>query len=79
MPRYFLHIREHHEFIEDPDGADYPDLDAARAEAVHGARDILVEKLRRGDPLDGAAIEITDENGKVVETVPFRTVMNIPG
>jgi hypothetical protein len=41
MPRFFLHIQDGDRRIEDPDGSELPDLEAARAEAVSAARDFL--------------------------------------
>lgn len=77
MPRYFFHIRTADAFIRDPDGSVLPDLDAARAEAGHSARDILAELLRDGEVLDGQVFEITDEAGAIVERVPLRSVIRL--
>ncbi|WP_373322281.1 DUF6894 family protein [Methylobacterium thuringiense] len=51
MSRYFLHIREGAEPIEDADGIELPDLNAARAEALEGARCILADRVRNGRPI----------------------------
>ena len=67
MPRYFLHIRDGDELIPDEEGTELPDLDAAKAEAIAGARDILAEKLRSGERLDGEVIEIADEAGNRID------------
>ena len=72
MTRFHLHIRDGDEFIEDPDGSDLPDLDAARAEAVQGAREILAQKVKAGEVVDGQRIEITDDAGTLLATVPFK-------
>jgi predicted O-methyltransferase YrrM len=77
MPRYFLHIRDGDELIPDEEGSDLPDLDAAREEAIQGARDILAEKIRTGDPLDGEKIEICDAQGHVLAVIPFRSMINL--
>jgi hypothetical protein len=77
MPRYFFHIRSDDVFIRDPDGSDLPDLDAARAEAVHSARDLLANLLREGQILDGQAFEISDEADNVLERVTFRSVIRL--
>jgi hypothetical protein len=77
MPRYFLHIRDGDRYIADDEGSDLPDLDAARAEAVLGAREIMAEKLRAGEVLNGETIEITDAEGVVLEVVTFRSVLKL--
>lgn len=78
MPRFYLHIRDGGRLIADPDGSDLPDLDAARAEALASAREILAEKVKVGGVLNGQRIEITDAAGAVLATVPFRDAMRLP-
>ena len=67
MPRYFFNIRDGHDVDEDEEGVELPDLDAAKAEAL-----ATVEELR--DELADAGnieLEITDETGRRLLTVPF--------
>jgi hypothetical protein len=67
MPRYFFNIRDGYDVDEDEEGIELPDLDAARAEAL-----ATVEELR--DELADAGnieLEITDETGRRLLTVPF--------
>ena len=68
MPLYYLHIRNGDKLEVDPDGTELPDLEAAFAEAVKVARELVdeVDDLGRD-----AAIEITDGAGETVLTVPF--------
>ena len=47
MPHDDLRIRDGDVLIADPDGSDLPDRDAARAEALAGARDILASRRVR--------------------------------
>ena len=44
--RYFIHIVTDLERLVDPDGAEFPDLATARAEARQSARDLMAEDLR---------------------------------
>ena len=78
MPRFFMHNREAERLIEDPDGSDLPDLDAAREEAAVAAREIAAERLRAGEPLDARRFEIHDEAGRLLATVPFPGVPGPP-
>jgi hypothetical protein len=78
MPRFFLHIRNGEEFIVDPDGSELPDLAAAKALAILGAREILAENLVSGETLDGQQIEIYDEKDTLLEIIPFKTVFSLP-
>lgn len=72
MPRFFLHIRDGDDLIEDPDGSVLPDVEAARAEALASARDILAGLLKAGRILNGQCIEIVDEFGILRATVLMR-------
>ena len=72
MPRFYRHIRQGGRLIHDSEGVERPDLDAARAEALDGVRDLLAEDIRLGkdDWLDDAVV-ITDEAGRELMTIPF--------
>ncbi|MEP7241165.1 MAG: hypothetical protein ABI697_09805 [Devosia sp.] len=77
-PRFFFHIRDGEGTIEDEEGGDFADLDAARAEARQSARDILADQIREGGELDGQIVVIADEAGLVLDEVPFRSVIKFP-
>ena len=67
MPRYFFNIRDGYDVDEDEEGVELPDIAAARAEAL-----ATVEELR--DELKDVGnieLEITDESGRRLLTVPF--------
>jgi hypothetical protein len=65
MPRFYLHQHTWGSKIEDPDGSDLPDLAAARDEAA---------VLKGADP-EGIGFEISDELGRNLLFVAFRTVL----
>lgn len=68
MPLYFLHIRSGDKLEVDPDGTDLPDVDAAFAEALKVARELVDEVADLGRD---AMIEIADGSGEIVLIVPF--------
>ena len=72
MPRYYFHIDE---LDTDPDGTELPDLDAARREALLGARELLAEWIVLA--IDGMPMRIliADEAGKVLATVHLRDAL----
>jgi hypothetical protein len=74
MPRFFMHVREADELIEDLDGSDLPDLEAARAEATAAAREIAAEHLKTCKALGARRFEIWDDAGRMLATVPFPEV-----
>ena len=68
MSLYYLHIRNGDKLEVDPDGTELPHLDAALAEALQVARELLGEVSDLGQD---AVIEIADGNGESVLTVPL--------
>jgi hypothetical protein len=75
MPRYFFHVVDGEERLEDAEGVPLPDERAARKMAVHIAREIMAESLRNGEPIDGQVFEVADENGEVVIRMPFKSAI----
>lgn len=72
LPRYFLHILTlDGRRIEDLEGFDLPDMEAARQEALAGAGEILAHAIRSGQDLKDEAILITDEQGRDLERIAF--------
>ena len=72
MPQYYRHIRQGDQLIHDTDGVELADLDAARADALEGIRDILAEAIKRGNdvPIDDAIV-ITNKAGRELMTIAF--------
>lgn len=77
MPSYFFHIHDSDEIILDEEGSVLPDVEAARAEAIQSARDILAEHVRLGDLIDGRRFEVADESGKVLFVMPFAGLVRL--
>ncbi|WP_409566129.1 DUF6894 family protein [Methylobacterium sp. J-059] len=61
MPRFYLHLRDGDDLVEDPDGSDLPNVEEAKEEARASARYLLAERLREGKVIDGQRFEIVDE------------------
>ena len=78
MSHFYLHIRDGQWLVEDLDGADLPDLDAARTEAERSARALLEIQRVDGAVLAGQAFEIADASGQVLAVVPLRDVLELP-
>jgi hypothetical protein len=74
---FYLHIRDGEMLIADVEGQEFPDVTAAHAEAVRSAREMLAEKVRLGEIVDGQKIEIADEAGDVVDVVPFKETLRV--
>lgn len=77
MARFFFHIRNHHEFVRDREGVEMTSARAALHEAEDAAREILAEKVRKGEVIDGNEFEVHDELGTRLFTLPFRDVLKL--
>jgi hypothetical protein len=68
MPMYYFHIRDGSSLEVDPDGTELPDISAAHAEALKVAHELLREVTDLGQT---AVLEIADEHGRTVLTMPL--------
>src|SRR5438128_1456338 len=71
----FLDILNGSQVLEDPDGQDFLDLDAAITEAAASARDLVAYGLMQNQDVSGRSFLIRDENEQTVATVPFRDAL----
>jgi hypothetical protein len=77
MPRYFFHVIDDLVAL-DGEGVELPDIKAVELKAVLGAQELIAEEVRvRGRVPLYHRIEVTDERGEVVVTVPFKDVVRI--
>jgi len=70
MALFFFNLILARERIEDDEGMDLPDLDAAKEEAKAAAREIVVDWLRSGREIAGE-VEIADADSKPLLRIPF--------
>ena len=77
MPLFYLHIRSGADLMTDDEGFDFPDLAAARHEAVRGARSIMSADVLEGELQLDQSIEIHDASGRALASVQFGDVLNI--
>ena len=72
MPRYFFDLRiKTGPVIPDNVGISFPDLAAARADAITGVQETVAELRAAGEPIEFEAVEIADIVGRILATVPF--------
>lgn len=78
MARYYFHLREEDDRIEDEEGIELPDIEAARQLAIKNARTITAHEVTGCGvvPLD-LVIEIPDEAGRITGTVAFRETISL--
>jgi hypothetical protein len=77
VPRFHLNLFDGVNAM-DEEGRNYPSLEAARTEAITGARDVIANLIKSGQPVCRSyRIEITDETGSIQHTVRFGEVMDL--
>jgi Domain of unknown function (DUF6894) len=78
MPRYFLHVVNGDDRTEDPDGAEFVDLAAAKREAIECARELVSRLVLAGSPLVlGRHFQIANKDGQVVARVSFGDAIQV--
>lgn len=77
MPHFYFHVHNGTGETQDEEGADLPDMGAARERALAAIRSILREELGRGLlDLDGM-IRITDQGDQPLLDVPFTEAVEV--
>jgi hypothetical protein len=72
MTRFYFHFARDGDEFEDAEGADLPDLAAARKQALDAVRDVKRSRFARyGPDWSGWSVRVSDEAGTDVLTVPF--------
>ncbi len=61
MPLFYFDVRDGEFLAKDPEGTELPDIEAALVEAQRVARELAIEDLKQGIPIDGRLIEILDQ------------------
>jgi len=75
MPRYYFHIRRHEDVIEDREGVELPSDREAMDEAIKAAREMLSERILKGETVDGDEFDVRDETGTELFSIRFRDVL----
>ena len=76
MPRYFFHIYDDI-VMKDDEGLELADAEAARDQALKGAREMMCEQMRQGRLSLHHRIEIEDEAGAIVLRLGFGEAVTI--
>ena len=78
MPIYFFDLYNSTGFVPDDEGRELPDPEAARAEAIQGARSLIADEVLKGRlDLDGR-IEVHDGAGSLLFTICFSEAIDGP-
>ena len=77
MARYFMHLRDGTEQILDPEGLEFPNIEAMRKAVLVSARDLMTGDIREGVMDLRFRIDVEDEAGEIIYTLPFKHAVNI--
>ena len=78
MPRCYFHLTTGGETLNDDEGSDLIDVEAAREEGLKAAREILSISLVASGQLDlTQQIDIADEAGRTLLVIPFRSAVSV--
>jgi hypothetical protein len=78
MPGYHVNQIYKGHCIVDQEGADFPDLAAVRHELILAARQIMANRLMKGEEPDHSRFEVFDENGQLTLTLAFSDAYQNP-
>jgi hypothetical protein len=79
MRRFYFHLKTAGgKLVSDDEGLELPDLNEAKREALQGARDLLVEAIKFGEPKVPEAFVIADETGRTLHVLPLTEVLPEP-
>jgi predicted dinucleotide-utilizing enzyme len=76
MPHFYLSVRSVSTSVEDLEGADFADLEAARQEARDGIRSIVADALFSGREVLVRSVDITDDRGLMLERVTLAEALS---
>ena len=77
MARFYLNLQNTHLEVSDDEGVDALDPADAREKAIRGIRDFLGHEITRGILDLRGKIDIVDDKGVTVMTVPFAEAVRI--
>lgn len=75
--RYYMHLRDGTEELLDADGREFASLAALRDAVLFTARDCLVNDVRDGVLDLRFRIDVEDDGGAIVYSLPFKHAINI--
>ncbi len=76
MPRYFFNTYDD-VIATDDEGLELPNIEAARLQAIIGARDLIVTQVRHGYMIRSHWIDVVNERGDILVKVTFGEAVEV--
>lgn len=77
MPRFYFHVCNGTGFVQDEEGQELPNIEAARLAAIRSARSIMASDVQRGILDLSSFIEIEDSEKRLVLTLGFQEAVDL--
>jgi hypothetical protein len=77
LPLYFFHLRDGEDVLLDPEGRDLDGIEAIAKAALADARSIVSEDALRGQIELHQRIDVEDNSGAIVHSLPFAEAVKI--
>jgi hypothetical protein len=77
MPHFFFHLRDGETRLRDRSGVSLPDAEAAWYQAYRNARDLLLDERAAERGLAGQSLEVEDDRGLPVWSVPLAEIVKL--
>jgi hypothetical protein len=77
VPLFYFHLHDRFGSVPDPEARELADLEVVRAQALKGARSIISEDVGYGRIDLTGRIDVCDEAGELVLSLPFRDAVEL--
>jgi hypothetical protein len=75
MPTYFFDLIKGNELVEDDQGEDFADIEAAKLEGLASARELLADAAKKGILATSPVYLIRNAAGDILATIPFKDAL----
>jgi hypothetical protein len=75
MPLFYFNIRTDGVLVEDAEGGDYADFDAAKLDAEESLRVLAADQLKSQPQIKVRSIEVCDADRKMLEVVSLPEIL----
>ena len=79
MQTYFFHLRDGEDVLLDPEGRQFPSIDALIAATLYEARDVVATDAKSGRINLAQRLEIEDDQGVIVHRLRLKDAVDIQG
>lgn len=76
VPRYFFDLHNDAE-VFDEEGREFPDIEAAKQNAIHEVREMMCESVQSGRVNLSHHIDVRDETGHIIHVVHFGDAVEV--